>query len=294
MCAVWPGGHSSQQNRRCGASHPPLDAMSRWLSDAATWVRYGVWRDRHMTGRPLLFAVSLVSLSSALLASASAETCVTGVSSAFANVLNGVSGQPGATVVTAVTPTMSSALTNVTANPGAVPFLTGATLNQTTGPAVTTVMAPTTSITGLQPGATNNLIVPAFDPNANPSNTFFAFANGSNTTKGSGGVELVNTNTPTPTITLTNTTVVSGTVAPPQTVVMNVSAPQSQFLTSASLTTSTSPTNAITSVTPTSAQFVSGLNVSTANVLTNATTTTTPVVNSVAVSNSGASAPASS
>src|SRR5262249_45126739 len=153
-------------------------------------------------------------------------------------------------------------------NPGAVPFLTGATLNQTTGPAVTTVMAPTTSITGLQPGATNNLIVPAFDPNANPSNTFFAFANGSNTTKGSGGVELVNTNTPTPTITLTNTTVVSGTVAPPQTVVMNVSAPQSQFLTSASLTTSTSPTNAITSVTPTSAQFVSGLNVSTANVLT--------------------------
>ena len=28
-CAVWPGSHSTQQNRRCGASHPPLDAMSR-------------------------------------------------------------------------------------------------------------------------------------------------------------------------------------------------------------------------------------------------------------------------
>ena len=58
-----------------------------------------------MTGRPLLFAVSFVSLNAAVLASASAETCVTGVNPTFANVISGVTGQPGATVVTAVTPT---------------------------------------------------------------------------------------------------------------------------------------------------------------------------------------------
>ena len=82
-----------------------------------------------MTGRPLLLAVSLVSLNAALLASASAETCVTGVNPTFVNVVNGVSGQSGTTVVTAVTPTMATALTNVTATSGAVPFLTSATLN---------------------------------------------------------------------------------------------------------------------------------------------------------------------
>jgi hypothetical protein len=71
-------------------------------------------------GRVLLLSVSVFSLN-AVLSTASAETCVTGVSSAFANVVNGVSGQPGPTVVTSVTPTMAPALTGVTTS--AVPFL---------------------------------------------------------------------------------------------------------------------------------------------------------------------------
>jgi hypothetical protein len=53
------------------------------------------------------------------LSSASAATCVTGVMSTFANVINAVSEQPwatvvtgsGATVVTAVTPTFAYAVT---------------------------------------------------------------------------------------------------------------------------------------------------------------------------------------
>jgi len=49
-----------------------------------------------MTGRPLLLAASVASLNAALLASASAETCVTGVNPTFANAVNEVSGQPGA------------------------------------------------------------------------------------------------------------------------------------------------------------------------------------------------------
>ena len=81
-----------------------------------------------MTGRPLLvLAASVASLNAALLASASAETCVTGVNPTFTNAVSGITGNPGTTVVTGATPTTASALTNVTANPGAVPFLTSAT-----------------------------------------------------------------------------------------------------------------------------------------------------------------------
>jgi len=159
---------------------------------------------RDMTGRRfLLLTVSVVSLDAALLSTASAETCVTGVNPTFANAVSGITGgQPGTTVVTGVTPTFASAVTGVQTTQTS--FLTSAGVAPLTGTAVTGVTAPTSSVTGLQPGATSNLVVPAFDPNANPSNTFFAFANGSNTTHGSGGVELVNTNTPTPNITLTN------------------------------------------------------------------------------------------
>ena len=98
-----------------------------------------------MAGRPLLLAVSLVSLNAGLLASASAETCVTGVNQTSTNVVSGVSGQPGTTVVTAVTPTMvSAALTSVTPNTGR--FLTSATLSPVTGTVVTSVGTGTGAI----------------------------------------------------------------------------------------------------------------------------------------------------
>jgi len=168
-----------------------------------------------------VLAASVASLNAALLASASAETCVTGVNQTFANVVGGISGGSVQPVVTGVMPTFTSAVTGATTQS----FLTSAGVAPVTGTAVTGVTAPTTSVTGLNPGATSNLMVPAFDPNANPSNTRFAFANNSLTTTGSGAVNLVNTNTPTPTITLTNAQVVSGTVAPPQTVVTGVTAP---------------------------------------------------------------------
>ena len=95
------------------------------------------------SNQTLLAALTVGSLNTALVSSASAATCVTSVSPTFANVVGDVTGGAGQTVVTAVTPTMSPALTNVTANPGAVPFLTSATLNQATGTAVTSV-TPTT------------------------------------------------------------------------------------------------------------------------------------------------------
>lgn len=62
------------------------------------------------SNQTLLAALTVGSLNTALLSSASAATCVTGVTSTFENVINDVSGQPGATVVTAVTPTMATAI----------------------------------------------------------------------------------------------------------------------------------------------------------------------------------------
>src|SRR5262249_53689896 len=101
---------------------------------------------KNMTGRFLLLSVSVASLNAALLASASAETCVTGVNPAFANAVNDVSGQPGATVVTDVKPTMAPAVNGVTT--GAVPFLTSAALSPgTTGTAITGVSSG--SVTGI-------------------------------------------------------------------------------------------------------------------------------------------------
>src|SRR5262249_40450435 len=232
-----------------------------------------------MTGRLLLSAVSLLSLNAALLASASAETCITGVNSTSTNAVSGITGQPGTTVVTGVTPTFSNAVTGVQTTPGSFltgaslsttstnvvngvsgqtgtavtavtpavghaltsvhttttsgSFLTGATLNQATGPAVTGVTAPTTSVIGLQPGATSNLRVPAFDPAANPSGTAFTFSNGGNTSPNGGSVFLNPPNPPGGTVTLLGAVpVVSGTVAPPQTVVTGVTSTTGTFLTS--------------------------------------------------------------
>jgi hypothetical protein len=91
-----------------------------------------------MTGRRLLLlTVSVLSLNAALLSTASAETCVTGVNSTSTNAVSGITGQPGTTVVTGVTPTTASALTNVTANQGPAPFLTSAALSPVTGNALT-------------------------------------------------------------------------------------------------------------------------------------------------------------
>ena len=124
-----------------------------------------------MTGRPLLFAVSLVSLNAALLASASAETCVTGVNPTFVNAVSGVSGQPGATVVTSVNPTFANAVAGVQTTQR--PFLTGASLTTTAGNAVTNVSATTTPITAFTNPNPTTVIVPALTSPASPTNTFF-------------------------------------------------------------------------------------------------------------------------
>ena len=123
------------------------------------------------SNQTLLAALTVGSLNTALLSSASAATCVTGVTSTFANVINDVSGQPGATVVTAVTPTMATALTNVTANQGT--FLTSAALAPVTGIAVTGVTTTTGTVTGITPGSSNpslrTIAIDAFDPEQRPS-----------------------------------------------------------------------------------------------------------------------------
>src|SRR6516225_2619300 len=77
------------------------------------------------SNQTLLAALTVGSLNTALVSSASAETCVTGVNQTFANAVNDISGQPGGTVVTGVT--MAPAVNGVTT--GAVPFLTSAALS---------------------------------------------------------------------------------------------------------------------------------------------------------------------
>src|SRR5215472_14023106 len=129
----------------------------------------------------LLAALTVGSLNTALVSSASAATCVTGVTSTFANAVNDVIGQPGATVVTGITPTFSNAVTGVTAPPQTVvtnvgvgppgTFLTSGTslttpstnaitsVTPNTGTAVTNVGASTGTVTGITPtpGAPTNL-----------------------------------------------------------------------------------------------------------------------------------------
>ena len=134
------------------------------------------------SNQTLLAALTVGSLNAGLLSSASAATCVTGVTATFANVVSGVSGLPGETVVTAVTPAFANAVTGVQTTQ--TPFLTGATLNPVTGTAVTSVTAPTTPITAIDASSTAttpfnpNLRVPAVDasvPNNSPPAARFAF-----------------------------------------------------------------------------------------------------------------------
>ena len=103
-----------------------------------------------MTGRPLLLAMSLAGLNAALLASASAETCVTGVNQTSTNVVSGVSGQPGTAVVTGVTPTFANAVAGVQTTQGS--FLTGASLSTTSTNVVNGVSGQTgTAVTAVAP-----------------------------------------------------------------------------------------------------------------------------------------------
>ena len=119
----------------------------------------------------LVAALTVGSLNTALVSSASAATCVTSVSPTFANVINDVAGQPGATVVTSVTPTFANAVTGVQTTPGS--FLTGASLTTTAGNAVTNVSATTTPITAFTNPNPTTVIVPALTSPASPTNTFF-------------------------------------------------------------------------------------------------------------------------
>ena len=59
-----------------------------------------------VSNQTLLSALTVGSLNGGLLASASAETCLTGVNQTSTNVVSGVNGTPGTTVVTAVSPTL--------------------------------------------------------------------------------------------------------------------------------------------------------------------------------------------
>src|SRR5215472_6909378 len=140
-----------------------------------------------MTSRFLLLTVSVASLNAALLASASAATCVTSESPTFAPVINEIGGgTTGARVVTGITPTFGS----VTTTPGS--FLSSTGISQTPGTAVTgvsvtappgngvaSVTAPTTNITGITPGSNNpNLATVAVNqsiPNNAPPAARFAF-----------------------------------------------------------------------------------------------------------------------
>src|SRR6516164_7632663 len=156
------------------------------------------------SNQTLLAALTVGSLNAGLLSSASAATCVTGVTATFANVVSGASGLPGETVVTAVTPAFANAVTGVQTTQ--TPFLTGATLNPVTGTAVTSVTAPTTPITAIDASSTAttpfnpNLRVPAVDAsvsNNSPPAARFAFqANGSTTTNNNGSIVFTNTSNP--------------------------------------------------------------------------------------------------
>jgi len=254
-----------------------------------------------MTGRAFLFAASLVSLNAALLASASAETCVTGVNPTFANVVGDVSGAPGQTVVTAVTPTMAPAVNGVTTS--AVPFLTSAALSPgTTGTAITGVNSG--SVTGIippppqTPPLPTDLVTIAFSPSASTANATAAYLFSSGGTgspfspgnNGSGGLIVANKEHTGSIGPLLTVPVVTGSVGQTTPVLTSVSS-TGTFLTNQT-TVNTTSASAVTGAT--SAQFVNGVNVTTAPMLTNVTPIKTSVVNSVTGSNSGASASASS
>jgi hypothetical protein len=108
------------------------------------------------SNQTLLSALTVGSLNAGLLSSASAATCVTGVTSTFANVVSGVNGTPGTTVVTAVSPTFANAVTGVQTTPGS--FLTGASLGTTSTNVVNGVSGQTgTAVTAVTPTVGNAL-----------------------------------------------------------------------------------------------------------------------------------------
>src|SRR5262245_30530964 len=238
----------------------------------------------------LLAALTVGSLNTALVSSASAESCVTSVSPTFANVVNAVSGQPGASVVTDVTPTATvSAL-------GA-----GTSFNQSPNNVVTSATFTPQSadaVTGITPaaGVPASVMVPAFAfnfptpappqtaPN-NPPGTIFAFnSSGDINQPNHGPVQLVapNTGPPAPHVQLLTAPVLSGSLA------------TGMFLTNATTFSSTTG-SAVTSVTPqVIPNVVQGLTVTKSNILTAVTPAFESVVKSVTASNSGASADASS
>ena len=237
-----------------------------------------------MTRRTLSVAASVVSLNAALLSSASAATCVTAVNVAFTDVVNSVTGQPGA-AVTAITPTFGNALTGVQTTAIQGSFLTGAALDTTSGNGVTNVVATTTPVAVINNATTANTI--ATNPGGffyQRSNMQFVFPDGT-----SGSDVVFATNPPG----IHNVQVVTGTPST-QNVVTAVNQTTAPFLTGATLNTPAG--NALTGVTTTStnAPFVNAVSGQTGTFLTGAATTTTPVVNAVTATNGGASASATS
>jgi hypothetical protein len=76
----------------------------------------------------------------------------------FTDVVNSLTGQPGAAVVTAVTPTFGNALTSVQTTATQGSFLTGANLATTSGNAVTNVTATTSAVGVINNGTTVNTV----------------------------------------------------------------------------------------------------------------------------------------
>src|SRR6185295_18938106 len=106
------------------------------------------------SNQTLLAGLTVGGLNGGVLASASAETCLTGVNQTSTNVVSGVSGTPGTSVVTAVSPTFANAVTGVQTTPGS--FLTGASLGTTSTNVVNGVSGQTgTAVTAVTPTVGN-------------------------------------------------------------------------------------------------------------------------------------------
>ena len=231
------------------------------------------------SNQTLLAALTVGSLNTAMVSSASAATCVTSVSPTFANVVSGVSGAPGITVVSAVTPTFSNAVTGVTAPtqtvvtgvtaPTEPNFLTsGTTVTTTAAPALTSVTTtpgnaiafgslPTGTVTGLTPGSSDpNLRTIAFNITSPGAANAFYGANNSNVANNPpSNLQMLGNNANLPILTVpflngttTNTNVVTG-QGTSLGVVTNVTGNSGgPFLTTAALAPVTG--TAVTSVTP--------------------------------------------
>jgi hypothetical protein len=131
------------------------------------------------SNQTLLSALTVGSLNAGLLASASAETCLTGVNQTSTNVVSGVNGTPGTSVVTAVSPTFANAVTGVQTTPGS--FLTGASLGTTSTNVVNGVSGQTgTAVTAVTPTVGNALT------SVNTTTTSGSFLTGATLNQGTG------------------------------------------------------------------------------------------------------------